>query len=84
MHWSKSGAEAMIKVKQDIWNGTLRDVYLKSQQRSKREQRIVNKMVRMTEFLRQPTRPSIGTKQGSVSLYTAHSTAVGKLMKSFR
>ncbi|MFB4163722.1 hypothetical protein ACE1TI_07735 [Alteribacillus sp. JSM 102045] len=41
-------------------------------------------MVRMTEYLRQPTRSSVGVKEGSVTLYTAHSTAMGTLMKSFQ
>ncbi|WP_281243643.1 hypothetical protein [Virgibacillus subterraneus] len=32
----------------------------------------------------QPIRPSIGVKQGYVSLYLAHTPGVGKLMKTFR
>lgn len=84
MHWSKKGAEAMVKVKQGILNGTLRDVYLASHQRSKRKQREVKRTVHMSHYLQQPTRPSIGAKQGSVSLYAAHSSAVGRLVKEFR
>jgi hypothetical protein len=84
MHWSSEGSEAMVKVKQGIHNGTLRTVYLKSQKRSARKQREVVKTVRMAQILRQPTRPSIGVTQGSISLYTAHSSAVGNLMKSFK
>lgn len=84
MHWSAEGSEAMVKVKQGILNNTLRDVYLTSQKRSARKQRDVEKTVRMTEYLNQPTRPSIGAKEGSISLYTAHSSAIGNLMKSFR
>ena len=39
---------------------------------------------RMTEFLRNVTRPSIAVNQDSISLNRAHSTAVGQLVKSFR
>ncbi|MEQ6378663.1 ISLre2 family transposase [Bacillaceae bacterium S4-13-56] len=84
MHWSTAGGEGMVKVIQGILNGTLRDVYLKHQERSKRKKRNVKQTVRLAQILRQPTRPSIGAKQGSISLYVAHSTAVGKLLKSFR
>jgi len=82
MHWSKKGAEAMVEINQGIENNTLREVYLSSQKRSHRKQREVKRTVRMSEFLRQPTRPSIGAKQGSISLYTAHSSAIGRLFKS--
>jgi hypothetical protein len=84
MHWSIEGGEAMVKVKQGILNQTLRDVYLKHQQRSERKQRDVKKTVRMTQILHQVTRPSIGASQGSISLYAAHSTALGQLVKGFR
>lgn len=84
MHWSPKGAEAMVKIKQGILNGTLREIYLKDQQRSARKQREVKKTVRMSEFLRQPTRPSIGAKQGAIGGYTADSSPIGKLAKSFR
>jgi len=83
MHWSPKGAEAMVKIKQGILNGTLREVYLKDQNRTARKQREVKKTVRMSQILRQPTRPSIGTKQGTIGVYTAHSSAIGKLAKSF-
>lgn len=83
MHWSPKGAEAMVKIKQGILNGTLREVYLKDQQRSTRKQREVKKTVRMSQILRQPTRPSIGAKQGTIGVHTAHSSAIGKLAKSF-
>lgn len=81
MHWSKEGAEAMVKIRQGIANNTLREVYLASQQRSHRTQRKVKQTVRISQLLRQHTRPSIGVKQGSISLYTAHSSAIGKLLK---
>ena len=84
MHWSREGAEAMVKVKQGIANNTLREVYLASQHRSYRKQREIKRVVRMSEFLRQSTQPSIGAKQGSISLYAAHSTALGRLVKGFR
>lgn len=38
----------------------------------------------MAEILRQPTRPSIWAKHGGISLYEAHSSAIGQLIKSFR
>lgn len=82
MHWSKAGAEAMVKIKQGIANDTLRKVYLDSQQRSYRKQRDVKKKVRISSLLRQPTLDSIGAKQGSISLYTAHSSAIGRLFKA--
>lgn len=84
MHWSKEGAEAMVKVKQGILNNTLREVYLASQKRSKRKQREVKRVVRITEYLRQPTRPSIGAKRGSININAPHSSAIGNLLKSFR
>lgn len=83
MHWSPEGAEAMVKVKQGILNGTLREVYLKDLKRSARKQREVKKVVRMSSYLHQPTRPSIGVKQGSISLHAPQSSAIGKLAKSF-
>src|SRR5699024_10772884 len=84
MHWSNGGAEAMVKVKQGMLNGTLREVYLKSHKRSNRQQREVKKTVRVSQILRQPSRPSIGVKQGSISLYMAHSSATGRLLKILR
>jgi hypothetical protein len=84
MHWSKEGAEAMVKVKQGILNGTLREVYLKFQRRSNRKQREFKRTVRMAQLLRQPTRPSIGVRKGGISLYTAHSSAMGQLLKVLR
>lgn len=84
MHWSSKGAEAMVKIKQGILNGTLREVYLEDQQRSTRKQRQVKKAVHMSQILRQPTRPSIGAKQGTIGVHTAHSSAIGNLAKSFR
>ncbi|AXI38213.1 hypothetical protein CX649_00245 [Bacillaceae bacterium ZC4] len=74
----------MVKVKQGIFNKTLRIVYLQHQNRSARKQREVKQTVRTAQLLREKTRPSIGVKQGGISLYTAHSSAIGKLMKSLR
>ena len=82
MNWSKEGAEAMVKVRQGMANNTLREVYLASQHRSYRKHRDVREKVRISELLRQPTRPSIGAKSGSISLYTAHSSAIGRLFKA--
>ena len=84
MNWSSEGAEAMVKVKQGKLNGTLRESYLKDLHRSTRKQREVKRVVRMATYLHQPVRPSIGAKQGSFALYAPHSSAVGKLAKSFR
>lgn len=83
MHWSLEGAEAMVKIKQGKLNGTLREAYLKDMRRSVRKQREVKKVVRISSLLRQPTHPSIGVKQGSIALYAAQSSAIGKLEKSF-
>lgn len=82
MHWSKDGAEAMVKVKQGMLNGTLRDVYLQDQKRTVRKQREVRKTARMAQNLHQPTRPSIGSKKGAIGVYVAHSSPIGKLAKS--
>lgn len=83
MHWSKEGAEAMVKIKQGIANDTLKRVYLASQNRSVRKQRDVKKKVRISNILRQPNQSSVGVKQASLSLYAAHSSAIGRLFKSF-
>ncbi|MGG5252062.1 ISLre2 family transposase [Neobacillus sp. SM06] len=82
MHWSYEGAEAMVKIKQGILNQTLREVYLKHQHKSARKQREVKKAVRMSQILHQATRPSIGAKNGRISLHAPHSTAMGQLVKS--
>jgi hypothetical protein len=84
MHWSKKGSKAMVKIKQGIFNQTLRKAYLKGQNRSAREQRETKKTIRTSSLLHQKTRQSIGARQGSINLYVAHSTALGKLVKSFR
>jgi len=81
MHWSAMGAESMVKVKQGILNGTLREVYLMAQKRSERKQRDVRKAVRMSEYFRKSKHVN-NSRQGSISLYTAHSSPVGKLLKS--
>ncbi|MBU5594541.1 ISLre2 family transposase [Amphibacillus sp. MSJ-3] len=84
MHWSADGAEAMVKVKQGKLNGTLRKAYLKDLHRSTRKQRELKKVVRMSTYLRQPSRPSIGTKQGDIAVYAPHSSAIGNLAKNFK
>ncbi|MDM8100606.1 MULTISPECIES: ISLre2 family transposase [Oceanobacillus] len=83
MHWSQAGGEAMVKIKQGIRNQTLRQAYLANQQRSTRKQRDVKKGIRVAALLRQPTKASIGAKQGRIPLYGAHSSAMGQLVKSF-
>lgn len=84
MHWSQEGGEGMVKVIQGILNGTLRGVYLEHQQRSERKQRQVKQTVRIAQYLNQPARPSIGAKQGSISLHASHSSAIGHLVKSIQ
>ena len=81
MHWSAKGAESMVKVKQGILNGTLREVYLMSQKRSKRKQREIKQTVHMSQYFRK-TKHANNSRQGSISLYAAHSSAVGRLLKS--
>jgi len=82
MHWSSEGSEAMVEVKQGMINNTLRDVYLRSQERSARKQREVKKIVRTAQFLREVTGLSIGAKQGSIALYTAHSSSNGESIEN--
>src|SRR5699024_4891948 len=84
MHWSKDGAEAMVKVKQGMLNGTLRDVYLQDQKRTAGKQREVKKTARMAQSLHQVTRPSIGSKKGAIGVYVAHSSPIGQLARSLR
>ncbi|MED4322023.1 ISLre2 family transposase, partial [Weizmannia sp. CD-2023] len=81
MHWSKAGAEAMVKVKQGILNGTLREAYLKHRSRSERKQRNLKQFIRMSQLLKQPVRPSVGVKHGSVALHSSSSSAMGHLSK---
>src|SRR5699024_8004807 len=80
MNWSAKGAETMVKVKQGILNGTLREVYLMSQKRSKRKQREIKQTVHMSQYFRK-TKHANNSRQGSISLYAAHSSAVGRLLK---
>lgn len=84
MRWGQSGGLGMVKIIQGQANGTLRDAYLNNRGLSDRKKRMIKQSIRMSYYLSQPTRPSIGAKQGSVSLYVAHSTAVGNLLKSMR
>ncbi|MBT2733099.1 ISLre2 family transposase [Carnobacterium sp. ISL-102] len=84
MHWSEEGCEAMVKVKQGILNHTLRDAYLHQQNRSTRQQRKLKQTVRLSSLLHQKTRQSVGAKDGTMPLYASHSSAMGKLIKSFR
>ena len=72
-----------IAKKQGMENKTLREVYLASQTRSYRKQRKTKQMVRMSSFFKKTEGPSFKVKQGSVSLYAAHSSAVGRLFKTF-
>src|SRR5690625_2828105 len=81
MHWSAKGAESIVKVKQGILIGTLREVYVMSQNRSKRKQREIKQMVHMSQYFRK-TKHANNSRQGSISLYAAHSSAVGRLLKS--
>lgn len=84
MHWSKKGCEAMIKVKQGIFNGTLRAAYLKDIKRTARQRRVDKKVIRMSSLLNQKPRPSIGAKDGRIALNAPSSSAIGQLIKTFR
>src|SRR5690625_2235513 len=84
MHWSKDVAEAIVKVKQRILNGTLREVYLAAQRRSNRKQRKFKQSVRMSYYLNYGNSSSSGVKQASISLHVAHSSALGRLVKGLR
>lgn len=84
MHWSQTGCEAMVKVKQGMFNGTLRDAYLADLNRSVRQLREDKKIISASKILHQKSRPSVGAKQGSIALYAPASSAMGQLFKSFR
>lgn len=83
MHWSKEGAEAMVKIKQGRLNGTLREAYLKHLHLSARKQREVKRTVRMSALLHQSNQPSIGVREGSIPVHGAHSSPIGNLAKNF-
>jgi hypothetical protein len=84
MHWSEAGAEAMVKIKQGMQNQSLREAYIKNQHRSARNQRVMKRIVRIAQILQEKVRPSIGVKQGKISLHSAHSSAIGQLVKGMR
>ena len=84
MHWSKKGCEAMVKVKQGIFNDTLREAYIGHIKRTTRQKREDKKVIRLSQILNQKTRPSIGVRHGSIALYAPSSSAIGKLFKTFR
>lgn len=50
MHWSKKGCEAMVKVKQGIFNGTLREAYIGHIKRTTRQQREDKKVIRLSKI----------------------------------
>src|SRR5699024_2016797 len=81
MQCSAKGAESKVIVKQGILNETIRDVYLISKKRSKRKQRENKQTVHMSQYFRK-TKHANNSRQGSISLYAAHSSAVGRLLKS--
>ena len=84
MHWSAEGCEAMVKVKQGMFNHTLREAYLHQQKRNARKQRKVNQTVRLSSLLHEKTRQSVGAKNGTIPLYASRSSAIGQLIKTFR
>jgi len=84
MHWSAEGCEAMVKVKQGMFNHTLREAYLHQQNRSTRQQRKLKQTVRLSSLLHEKTRQSVGAKNGTIPLYASRSSAIGQLIKSFR
>src|SRR5690625_537553 len=81
MHWSAKGAESMVKVKQGILNGTLREVYLMSQKRSKRKQREIKQTVHNYIYF-STTKHAHKNRQRPINLYAALSNAVSKLINS--
>lgn len=83
MHWSETGCEAMVKVKQGLLNQTLREAYLHQQTRSTRQQRKLKQTVRLSSLLHQKTRQSVGAKEGKIPLYASHSSAMGQFVKIF-
>ena len=84
MHWSAEGCEAMVNVKQGMFNHTLREAYLHQQNRSTRNQRKLNQTVRLSSLLHEKTRQSVGVKNGTIPSYASRSSAIGQLIKSFR
>jgi len=84
MHWSKKGAEAMVKIKQGIFNGTLREAYIGHVERTKRQQREDKRVIRHSKLFNKKTRPSIGAQQGSIAVHAPSSSAIGQLAKIFR
>ncbi|MCR2848269.1 ISLre2 family transposase, partial [Weizmannia coagulans] len=49
--------------------------------RSERKQRNLKQSIRMSQLLKQPVRPSVGVKHGSVALHSSRSSAMGHLSK---
>lgn len=84
MHWSMAGCEAMVKVKQGIFNETLRSSYLGHIHRTTRQRRIDKKVIRLSTLLNSKPKPSIGAKQGSIPVNAASSSPMGQLSKAFR
>src|SRR5699024_4575519 len=81
MHWSAIGAESMVTVHQGMLDGAFIEDYLITQKRSKRKQREIKQTVHMSKHVRK-TKHANNRRQGSISLYAAHSSAVGRLLKS--
>lgn len=84
MHWSPQGAEAMVKIKQGLLNGTLKEAYLGQQKSTARQERQHKKMVRMTKKHYQKKYETSGIRKGKIALYGAASSPMGKLVKGFR
>lgn len=84
MHWSMAGCEAMVKVKQGIFNETLRSSYLGHIHRTTRQRRIDKKVIRLSTLLNSKPKPSIGARQGSIPVNAASSSPMGQLSKAFR
>lgn len=85
MHWSAEGAEAMVKIMQGLLNDTLREAYTRSLKvsRSAREQRKAKRTFRLAQILKDPVRPSDGTRKGTITLDSSHSSATGRLVRNF-
>lgn len=74
----------MVKVKQRMFNRTLREAYLSQQMRGSRKQKQKRKRICIAILLMQKTRSSIGVKQGSIALNGSSSSAIGQIKKIFR
>lgn len=84
MHWGQPGAEAMVKVKQGMLNGTLYQAYLEQNRITERKRRERQKTIRTAQILGKTKSESVYVKQGGFALYAPQTSPVGYLQKCFR